>query len=69
MKKFKLKSEFITMAQLIKVEGFVSTGGEAKLFLLAHQVFKNDQRITTRKTKLLPGDIVKIDQQLYEITL
>lgn len=68
MEKFKLKSEFITMAQFIKVEGFVSTGGEAKLFLLSHQVFKNDQRITTRKTKLIPGDIVKIDQQLFEIT-
>jgi ribosome-associated protein YbcJ (S4-like RNA binding protein) len=67
MKKFKLNTPYITITQLLKAEDFIGSGGEAKFFLCDHNVTLNQIKITERKKKLYPDDIVQIDDVVYKI--
>ncbi|GGE48149.1 hypothetical protein GCM10011391_28690 [Pullulanibacillus camelliae] len=63
MKTIQLKSDqpFITLGQLLKAEGIISTGGQIKWFLEENQVFVNDERETRRGKKLRVNDRIIID--------
>jgi ribosome-associated protein len=50
----------ITVGQFIKVCGFASTGGEAKLLVTSGAVKVNGETDTRRGRKLLPGDVVSM---------
>ena len=65
---FLLKKEFITLGQLVKVCGFIASGGDAKSYLIEHPVKVNQTLKTTRKTKLFVGDVIEIDHTVYTIT-
>lgn len=67
MKEVKIYTEYITLGQLIKFLGIVSTGGEIKLFLTENQVFVNEIAENRRGKKLFDGDIVKILNKKYVI--
>ena len=67
MKEVKIDTEYITLGQLIKFLGIVSTGGEIKLFLTENQVFVNEIAENRRGKKLFDGDIVKILNKKYVI--
>ena len=42
MKNFVLKSEYIELQQLLKIENYISSGGEAKYFLASNEVYVNN---------------------------
>ena len=42
MKKVEIYTEYIKLEQFLKLADVVSTGGEAKLFLLTNEIFVND---------------------------
>jgi ribosome-associated protein len=65
MKKFKLKTEFITLGQFLKATDHINSGGEAKFFLFSHDVFVNKEKRTERGKKLYPGDKVSVDKIEY----
>ena len=67
MKEVKIYTEYITLGQLIKFLGIVSTGGEIKLFLTENQVFVNEIAENRRGKKLFDGDIVEILNKKYVI--
>ena len=67
MKTFKLKTEYIELQQLLKIENYISSGGEAKYFLAEEKVYVNNELETRRGRKLRVGDIVKIDKDEYQI--
>ena len=67
MKTFKLKTEYIELQQLLKIENYISSGGEAKYFLALEKVYVNNELETRRGRKLRVGDIVKIDKDEYQI--
>ena len=67
MKIFKLKTEYIELQQLLKIENYISSGGEAKYFLAEEKVYVNNELETRRGRKLRVGDIVKIDKDEYQI--
>lgn len=67
MKTFKIKTEYITLGQFLKAEGFIGSGGEAKFFLWDNDVFVNDEKRTERGKKLRDQDVVKIKSNLYQI--
>lgn len=48
----------ITLGQFLKVCGFASTGGEAKLLITSGAVSVNGETDTRRGRKLIPGDVV-----------
>lgn len=67
MKEIKIRTEYITLGQLIKYLGIVSTGGEIKLFLLENPVFVNKMQENRRGKKLYPGDLIEILSKKYVI--
>jgi S4 domain protein YaaA len=67
MNKFKISSEFITLGQFLKATDHISSGGEAKFFLLNNDVMVNREKRTERGKKLYPGDFVIVDEMEYMI--
>lgn len=57
-----LKTPFITLGQLLKIADVISSGGQAKWFLMeyADDIFVNGENDNRRGRKLYSGDIVKI---------
>jgi len=65
--KIKLETEFITLGQLLKDEGVISTGGQAKWFLRENSVLLNGSPEDRRGKKLRSGDVVVVGDQNFEI--
>ena len=69
MKTVVIKPPFIKLGQLLKLLDFVVAGGQEKGFLLGHKVLVNNQTETRRGRKLYDGDLVAIDQQVYQVKI
>lgn len=67
MKKFKINADFITLGQFLKANDFIGSGGEAKFFLLKHEIFVNHERRTERGKKLRHGDQIMIFGTVFYI--
>ena len=57
---FKLKTEYITLGQLLKAADIVSSGAEAKDVLAQGGIYVNGELDCRRGRKLRPGDAVKL---------
>lgn len=66
-KKLTIDSEFITLAQALKFLDLVSSGGQAKFFLIENEIFVNGERETRRGRKLYPDDVIRFENQSYRI--
>jgi ribosome-associated protein YbcJ (S4-like RNA binding protein) len=62
-----IKTQYITLGALLKFHGFVSTGGEAKDFLLHNKIKVNDTLTSARGYKIYPGDSLYVNNQKYII--
>ncbi len=60
MENIKIKGEYITLQQLLKVLNIISSGGEVKYFLEENVVLVNNERETRRGRKLYPSDKVNV---------
>ena len=67
MKKIFINSEYITLSQFLKIEGFIASGGEAKYFLQDVDVILNGDLENRRGKKLYSNDILEIKNQKYVI--
>ena len=65
--KIKVKDEFITLGQLLKVTDWISSGGEAKFAVKQLKITVNGEIEDRRGRKLRPSDIVKIEDKTYEL--
>lgn len=63
-----ITTEFITMDKLLKFSGVADTGGQAFLMVEDGVVRLNGQRVTEKRKKVHPGDVVNIDDQI-ELTV
>jgi ribosome-associated protein len=61
MKKIKIKDEYVTLGQLLKLSDCISTGGQAKFFLAETTIYVNDEQDQRRGRKCYPGDEVKVE--------
>ena len=57
----KITTEFIELDSLLKYEGLVETGGDAKIRIQSGEVKVNGETCTMRGKKLRPGDRVELD--------
>lgn len=57
----KLNSEYIKLDQFLKMANIISTGGEAKFYLIENEVLVNGMKENRRGRKLYPGDIVIVE--------
>lgn len=67
MKTLKITTEYITLQQFLKIENFISSGGEAKYYLQDNKVYVNDELENRRGRKLYPGYIVVVEKQEFKI--
>ena len=67
MKTIKITTEYITLQQLLKMEDFISSGGQAKYYLAENEVYVNNELDQRRGRKLYPSDIVKIENKEFVI--
>lgn len=63
----KITTEFITLQQFLKMEDFISSGGEAKYYLSENRVLVNGEPEDRRGRKLYPGDEVTVRGKKYLI--
>ena len=67
MERIIISGEYITLAQLLKVLSYISSGGQAKYFLADNKIFVNKKLEQKRGRKIYDKDIVKIDEKEYLI--
>ena len=58
----KLKTDYITLGQLLKIVDIISSGGQAKWFLQENDVLINGELDNRRGRKLYPNDLVEITE-------
>ena len=56
-----LKTEFITLGQILKLSRVVSTGGEVKAYLASNKVLVNQSEENRRGRKLYKGDVIELE--------
>jgi ribosome-associated protein len=67
MGKFLIRTEYIKLDQFLKLAEIVSSGGEARFYILENPILVNGVLENRRGRKLRPGDIVKIPEGTFEI--
>ncbi|XMB67853.1 S4 domain-containing protein YaaA [Mycoplasmatota bacterium zrk1] len=68
MEKIQIKTEYITLGQLLKYLNITGSGGETKIFLSEYEIMVNGVIENRRGKKLRSGDLVDIeDFGIYEI--
>ncbi|MDR3156468.1 MAG: S4 domain-containing protein YaaA [Lactobacillales bacterium] len=60
MEEIVLLSEYLTLGQILKELGVISTGGQAKYFLKEQKTFVNNQPENRRGRKLYSNDILTL---------
>lgn len=68
MNKVKIYTEFIKLGQFLKLEGIISNGSEAKLFLEEENVFINNEKEVRRGRKLYNNDVIEVNKVQYIIS-
>jgi len=63
MQEITLRSEFITLGQLLKLVGEVASGGDVKDYLAVAEPLVNGEVETRRGRKLRNGDVVVLEGQ------
>lgn len=67
MKKIEIFGEYIQFDQILKKLDFISSGGETGMFLQSHSILLNGQKVSEKRKKIRPGDILQIDEESYQI--
>ncbi|MCR4740552.1 MAG: RNA-binding S4 domain-containing protein [Lachnospiraceae bacterium] len=58
METVKIKDEYIKLGQLLKLAGIAGSGLEAKILINEGKVKVNNETVTQRGKKIIPGDTV-----------
>ncbi|WP_172475945.1 S4 domain-containing protein YaaA [Lactobacillus johnsonii] len=66
IKNFTIKGEYITLAQFLKEESVISSGGQAKWYLKENPVKLNGEIEDRRGKKIHPGDELNLAGEEYE---
>ena len=67
MKEIRIRDEYIKLEQLLKIANIVSSGGEAKAFLLVNKVYVNGELDQRRGRKIYKNDEVKVLNETYKV--
>lgn len=67
MKEVELTQQSIALFKLLKIEGLVASGGEAKYVISEGQVILNGTIETQKRKKVIKGDIVEFGGETLRI--
>lgn len=62
-----INTEYINLGQLLKMTNIVGSGGEIKHYLFNNDVFVNDILEERRGRKLYHLDVIRVEDQVFEI--
>ena len=65
MHQVEISQEPIELYKLLKMEGLVASGGEAKLVISLGEVRVNGQVETRKRKKIVDGDIVRFGDESF----
>ena len=68
LQQIEIHTDFIQLGQVLKLKDYISSGGEAKVFLETNPVLVNGEPENRRGRKLYPGDTVNIGDTKYTVT-
>lgn len=69
MRKVAINREPVELYKILKFEGLVTTGGEAKLLIGDGQVSVNGEIETRRRRKIVSGDVIEFRSEELVIHL
>ena len=69
MRKVEITKEPVELYKILKFEGLVTTGGEAKLLIGDGQVTVNGEIETRRRRKMLDGDVLEFRGEQLQVQL
>jgi len=69
MRKVEITREPVELYKILKFEGLVTTGGEAKLFIGDGQVKVNGEIETRRRKKIVDGDVIEFRGEGLQVRL
>ena len=67
VEKIRIKDEFVTLGQFLKLADLIGSGGEAKFFLKENKVLVNKEEDQRRGRKLYDKDIIETAGKVFEI--
>ena len=67
MRVVEISSEPVELYKILKFEGMVATGGEAKQVISEGLVRVNGKVDTRKRKKIVSGDTIEFDQELISI--
>lgn len=69
MREVEITREPVALYKILKFEGLVSSGGEAKLLIGDGQVTVNGEIETRRRKKMVDGDIIEFRGEKLQLRL
>ncbi len=69
MREVEISKEPVELYKILKFEGMVSSGGEAKSIIADGQVLVNGKIETRKRKKIVSGDIVELGKEKIRIQL
>jgi len=69
MKEVNVSNEPVELYKVLKFEGMVASGGEAKLVIAEGRVLVNGEVETRKRKKIVSGDIIEFGQEVIRIRL
>ena len=69
MREVEINKEPVELYKILKFEGLVTTGGEAKLLIGDGQVCVNGEVETQRRKKIVDGDIIEFRSERLQVRL
>ena len=69
MRVVEITKEPVELYKILKFEGMVASGGEAKLVIADGRVLLNGNIETRKRKKIVSGDIIEFDEEVIRIKL
>jgi len=69
MREVEVSKEPLELYKILKFEGMVSSGGEAKSVISEGQVLVNGKVETRKRKKIIAGDIVEFGEEKIQVQL
>jgi ribosome-associated protein len=69
MRKVEINKEPVELYKILKFEGLVTTGGEAKLLIGDGQVTVNGEIETRKRRKIVDGDTIEFGSEKMQVHL
>lgn len=67
MTKISIKTEYITLAQFLKLSNIIQSGGEAKFFINNNNIYVNGEIEKRKGKKLYKNDHIELRNEDYVI--